>query len=81
MVRTETVKFFLGEKQDRYFSVEVTGYYDKPDYDSPTEVEFEISSDYYDEDYECICNDLIKRYEAITKVDIESLVIDEFQQL
>jgi hypothetical protein len=81
MTRTETVRFYLGQAQERPFSVEVTGYYSKPDYDSPTEVDFEISSDYYDEENECICNDLIKRYEAINKEDIKRLVIDEFQQL
>lgn len=78
MTRTEEVTIILGEKGDRTFAVEVTAYYDKGDYYQPSSVDYEVTGEFYDVENECICDDLVYRYENINKVNIEELAIEEF---
>lgn len=79
MIREEIVTVVLGANQERSFDVTVFATYRSGDYWSPDEVDYEVSSDVWDNDNCTDATELIKRYENIYKVDFEQLAIEEFR--
>ena len=71
-MQVEQITVYLGEAQERAFTVEVVKRVFKGDYYTPSDIEYEVSHEVYDAETGEDCSELIKRWENINKEDFNS---------